>query len=353
MRHLSIILLAASLGPALAEDAEAVLLAVRRAGTVEIINPDSLQPIGRIQVGRMAEFVAASPDGRKLIISQGMAADPNGCCDLHALNLVTRKMKRFTPGQRAVFSADGNRIYTEWDGTRIFDAATFEPQQRIESGAGGRVFPSPDGRWIAGLVNGPAVGIELFDAVTHKLVRRLRLPDAHSNPSGAWMGNRFYIFIQTGSTGKLWTITPDTTDLGPGVPTGISASGLANDLFAAGPRLFLYEHFGYILDRRRDGGEVTGGVYQIDPEIGAVIRHIAPVFHFSQVVSSRGGRVLYGLDGGQLDWNGPVRLVKIDLTTGDVLTERTLETDHWYFTVASIPKSLVPRGEMRPGKSRD
>ena len=35
------------------------------------------------------------------------------------------------------------------------------------------------------------------------------------------------------------------------------------------------------------------------------------------------------------------------------LDERALETDHWYFTVASIPKSLVPRGEMRPEQSRN
>jgi len=353
VRQLSVILLAASLGPALAEEAESVLLAVRRAGTVEVIDPDTLHSIGHIFVGKLAEFILGSPDGRKLIIAQGMGADSNGCCGLYALDLETRKMKHFSLGQRAVFSNDGSRVYADWGGLQIFDTATFERKQRIGTLAGDRLFPSPDGRWIAGLIRERYFAFDLIDAAAYKLVRRLRVPDTQAWPSGAWIGNRFYLFIQTGSTGKLWTITPDTTELGPGVPIGISASGMTNELLAAGSRLLLHEHFGYISDRRRWDGEVTGGVYEIDPESGAVIRHIEPLFHFSQVVSTRGGRVLYGMDGGTLDWNGPVRLVKMDAGTGDILAERALETDHWYFTVASIPKSLVPRGEMRPEQSRN
>jgi len=342
MRYECLVLMLALFGLAQAEDTEAVILATRRSGTVEVFRADSLESNGHIQFGRMAESIEASPDGRKLIIEGAAAAEPNACCDLFALDLETRKMNRLTGGMHAVFSPDGSELYVAWSGIGIVNMSTLERKDRIYELAGDTLYPSPDGHWLFGLVHWPHAALDVFDLREHKLLRRLPV----NAGAGLWLGNRFYLCGQLGSVRTLWNVTPDMTELGHGTPVLIAGDGGGHALLAAGQRLLLHEVFGGKMDRRSKT-EVIGGAYAIDPSTGVVLQQIEPLAHFSTLIASRDGRELYGLDVPYNHWTDSTRLLKINLESGTLVAERPLQPDVWHFTLAALPKSLVPRGEVQ------
>ena len=118
------------------------------------------------------------------------------------------------------------------------------------------------------------------------------------------------------------------------------------ELLTGGSHVFLFEMFGHKLDPRRRGVTVGGGVFVINPSSGEVISHVMPAIQFSRLAVSGDGRNLYGIDSGQLEWKGPIRLLKLDTERGSIVAQRTLDTDVWFIAAARVPRLLVPRGVL-------
>jgi hypothetical protein len=172
-------------------------------------------------------------------------------------------------------------------------------------------------------------------------------------PSGTPSGGRFYFYAAKGdgSAARLWTVSADTAVLGPGIAVetfgqvpGCSQSRL-EEITAAGGSLFVYEAFGFKIDRRNTCQTlIPGGAWQLDPGTGRLLRQIAPHLHFSALIPDRVEPVLYGLASGP-DWQAPVELVRIDARDGRVVESRLLDVDVW--RVATAPLRTAPTGDVR------
>jgi hypothetical protein len=147
---------------------------------------------------------------------------------------------------------------------------------------------------------------------------------------------------------------PDTTDLGTGVavepfvqPSGCNAGSFASErIVATQNNFFIYEAFGFVLDRRANCPNfVPGGAWEIDPSDGRLLRQVASELHFSALISDSEEPVLYGLSNGGPEWESPVELVRIDARTGLVLQSRILDTDHWNISIAAL--RMAPTGDVR------
>jgi hypothetical protein len=189
--------------------------------------------------------------------------------------------------------------------------------------------------------------LDIFEVAERRLVRRLKTPGAESL-SGAWIGERFYLYGQYPEAGRLWQVTSDTAELGPGVSVTISGlSGCSKipalmTMIAARDRIFVYEPFGFKIDRLNlCGRSILGGVYALDRSSGKVIAHLSPSLYFMRLVACNDDHQLVGLDA-----RGPVRLFKLDSGTGNILAERILEDDVYNLALANIPESILPRGEV-------
>ena len=71
--------------------------------------------------------------------------------------------------------------------------------------------PSPDGRWLLGVTNSPQPSLDIFDLAARTLARRIPVP---AGPvTGAWAGDRFYLFSYgpDRGTGRLWSVKPEDT----------------------------------------------------------------------------------------------------------------------------------------------
>ncbi|MBA3441285.1 MAG: hypothetical protein H0T92_15585 [Pyrinomonadaceae bacterium] len=351
------------------EETREVILATRRNHRLHFFDAATLEPLGYFAVNNLAHTVSASPDGRKLFIEQAETPEGNGCCALFALDLATGAMCKLTyPSSIGIPTADGRRLITQPGGDiDFFDAKTLARMPRIVAQSAYRLYPSPDSRWLFGIttgVNGQGPSLDIFDLKQGMLVRRLPFPKDLPSfeklrqatwtwPDGAWLGDHFYLYAHDGKQGNLWPVTPGMTTLSSSIkpPLPVLAGvdqPILHSLLAAGERLFLYEQFGTKIDRRRNYGEVTGGLFVIEPRSGRVVAHLAPSIEFARLIVSPDGRRLYGIDSGPTDWRGPVRLLQLDATSGAVITERTLEDDVWFISLATLPKSLVPNGEVRP-----
>lgn len=105
-------------------------------------------------------------------------------------------------------------------------------------------------------------------------------------------------------------------------------------MIAAGSKVVIFAGFGL----KSDGFcNLAGGYLLADPDTGAVLGRFAPAMHFRQMVSSDGGRYLYGLDVGDKAWK-TVRIVKLDAATGNLINERSLEPDVWYLTSGMLAR---------------
>jgi hypothetical protein len=119
-------------------------------------------------------------------------------------------------------------------------------------------------------------------------------------------------------------------------------------MIEAGGRVFVYEPFGYKLDRLKECGQsVSGGVYALDPSSGNVIAHLSPSLYFMRVVAGADGGELYGID-----VRGPKRLIKLDSRTGMILVERMLDQDVSSLALAKIPESILPLEEVAVNSCR-
>ncbi|HXG68923.1 MAG TPA: hypothetical protein VNO70_27740 [Blastocatellia bacterium] len=337
---------------------EVILVAQRqlpaRTSRLYALDPDTLEPLGHFTINGSLHSLTASPDGSKLFF-EAIPNGSNGCCVLFALDLATRKVCRLIhPSGPAVVTPDGRWLFTQRGnvGIEVFDAKTLARQPTIGAPGGYDMRPSPDSRWLFGTTNWQVPSLDIFDLQSRSFYRHLPIPGG-LHGRGVWLGDDYYLFAYDGKQGNLWKVSPHTEALGASLTVALPHTG-GNDppilhlLTPVGERLFLYELFGYKLDRRYKLGEsVPGGVFAIDPSSGKVLGHFAPSAHFGRLMGSADGHWLYGVDSGRLQWQGPVRLLKLDAESGEIMAERELATDPWAMAVATLPERFVPQGEVK------
>jgi hypothetical protein len=333
------ILLACS--PVSAQDTEQFILAASRSGVLELIEPTSLKTRSRIHVdlppGSVGlNEVSASADGSTIYVEGPIAGNPDGCCSLYSIDLATLRV----------------------DETASIAGSPAHGSEEFKRMLNDRVHRSPDGHWLFGVKSFPSPALDVYDAVQGIIVRQLTPTGLEGDwhPTGTWSGDRFYLYASKGdgSAARLWMVSPDSTDLGPGVavepfvrPSGCNASSFASEQIAATRGdLFIYEAFGFILDRRADCPNLLpGGAWEIDLSNGRLLRQIAPELHFSTLISDREEPVFYGVSNGGPNWEFPVQLVRIDARDGKVLQSRTLDTDRWHISIAAL--WMAPTGDVR------
>jgi hypothetical protein len=330
-----------------------VLIATRRNRRVDFFDISSLDLLGSFAVHPLAHSVCVSPNGRTLYLQQAATPNGNSCCALFSLDLATRVLcPLIEPSGVGIPTSDGLRVFTQRGnvGIEVFDAKTLVRLPTLQAPGIYRLSVSGDSRWLFGTTNWKGPSVDIFDLKSGRLARRLMLPKG-SLPSGEWLGDKFYVHALGSGRSHLWMVTPEAQTLGspfeidlPNLPESRGPTFL--QMLAGGNHLFLFEVFGHKLDPRRRNVSLGGGVFVINPSDGSVISHLAPTIQFSRLVVSRDGRTLYGIDSGQLDWHGPVRLLKIDTEGGSILVQRSLDTDVWFIAQAKVPKQLIPRGVL-------
>ena len=342
--------------PQQAEQRQTVLLAAHRIGRIEILDPATLAPIGSINVLPLADGIWSSPDGNFLYIPEGIPPDFKGCCALYALNVETKRMTRLIqPFGTAAVSPDGNHVVTQRGnvGIEVFNSRTLEQEPRISRSVAPGFYAlsfSPDGSFLLGVTNSPP-SLDIFDFVSRELVRRYPV-SGDVSLLGAWVQHSFYLYSYHASDGQLWKVNSQNPMLEPPLrvsfPGSASACEIYNEkMFGSGNRIFLYEAFGGKGDRRpRCKSLIAGGVLSIDPETGDVLRRLGDDMHFNSLVPGPDGKELYGIDVRHPDDWGSVALVRLDAQTGRLLAKKELTPDVWFIDLASLPRKLVPHGEL-------
>jgi hypothetical protein len=277
--------------------------------------------------------------------------EPHGCCSLYSIDLATLQIKvaASIPGSRS------RRSFVVSDGL-VYPATALTHNGIASDTSNDRLHLSPDRRWLFGVRSFRGPALDVYDVERGQVVRHLA-PEGLGDdwwPTGTWSGDRFYFYVanSTGS-GRLWTVLPETTQLGAGTaiaPFG-RLSGCTDQsskaMVASGGTLFIYEEFGFKLDRRNDcTGRVPGGAWIVDPTTGQLTRQIAPNLHFSAPISDRTGSELYGLSAEDPNWELPAELVRIDIYDGRILQSRYLDPGFWRISIA--PLRVVPSGDVRP-----
>jgi hypothetical protein len=331
-----------------AQDTKQFVLAGSRGGVIELIDPTSLETLGRLHIdlppkGVGLNGVSASVDVSTIYVEGPIAGNPRGCCSVYSIDLATLQMNQAVsiPGSPSI------------PGSRSPSRA------EIKEMSNDRLQRSPDGHWLFGVRSFRGPTLDVYDLVQGSIVRQLTPKGLEGDwhPSGTWSGDQFYFYASKydGSSARLWTVSPDTIDLGAGVavepfaqvPDCHPNSFALEEIAAAGNNLFAYEAFGFIGDRRGEcSNPVPGGAWLIDPSTGQSLRHVAPDLHFSALIPDRGEKpVLYGLSSGGPNWEFPVQIVRIDARDGQVLQSRTLDTDRWNISIAAL--RMAPTGDVR------
>ena len=340
--------------PLVAQDSRNMILAASRSGVVELMDPSTLETVGRIHFDLGPQTaglngVAASADGSLLYVEGPIPNEPHGCCALYSIDLATLQMKvaASVPGSRS------RHTFVVSDGL-VYIATALTPNGIPSDMTDDRLHLSPGGRWLFGLRNFRGPALDVYDVGRGQVVRQLTPEGLDGDwwSTGIWSGDRFYWYASSGKgSGRLWGVSPETPKLGAGAtvaPLG-RLSGCADQsskaIAAAAGKLFLYEEFGFKVDRRNECADrVPGGAWVVDPATGQLTRQIAPDLHFSALLSDQAGSQLYGLSPGGPNWELPAQLVRIDPSDGRILQSRYLDPGFW--RVAIAPLRIVPSGDV-------
>lgn len=328
-----------------------VILATARDGRIQFFDA-SLNPIGGISVHQPMESVTPSPDGRRLYVARENGS--GACCTLFALDLATKKMCQFAdPARFGVPSPDGRFVFTQGRrGVDVFDAVNLGSLGTMAAPGAYNLQASADGRWLMGVTNLPKPSLDIFDIKSGGLDRRLPVPSGPA--TGAWAGERFYVFSYgEPGEGKLWSVKPEEHGLTPekSIPLpdihGECDQPVLLTLTGAHGSLYLAEAFGFRVDRRHACPDAAGGgIYRYDPLSGRLV-HLAPDVHVHRMAVSPDGRDLYVVDAG--DYNS--RLMRIDIGTGHILHYTSLENSDWNLSLVRMPAALIPNRNVHVGIS--
>ena len=339
-----------------AQDANRYILATQRNGAIEIIDPESLATLGRIHFDLPSNSVglngiSASADGTMLYVEGPLPDEPNGCCVLYSIDLATLQTRQVAdiPGtaSRAAFVTS--------DGITYQAAALGGATEIKEMVRWNDMHVSPNGRSIFGVTHFPGGALDIYDPAQGKILHYLVPSDLGERwwPNGIWMDDRFLFYAarDDGSAARLWSVSPGATELGEGVPVEPFAkvSGCSSyveaGLAAATGNLFLYEMFGWKLDRRNSCSGVPGGAWIVDRSSGGLLAHVATEFYFSELVADHARGELYGIAAGDPNWRSGIELVRLDARDGTILQSRVLESDYW--SIAFAPLRTFPEGDVR------
>jgi hypothetical protein len=114
-------------------DDQTVLLAAYRAGGVDVLDPNTLEPVGSIKVLPQANALTSDNTG-VLFLSEGLAPEFKGCCALYAVDLKTREMtKLLEPVPNAIVSPNGQHVLARRGnvGIEAFNVHTLEREAAI------------------------------------------------------------------------------------------------------------------------------------------------------------------------------------------------------------------------------
>lgn len=336
---LSALALAASAGAG-----DSVLLASRRGGWIEAIDLKTLETVSRIRVPEMSESVASDASGQRLFVA-APGGPGKGCCALFAMDPQSMQLSFLVePAQSVTVTA--RRLFTQRGavGIEVFDLQNLTRLPAVKAPGNYRLRASPDGRLLFGITNWPQPSLDLFDAERGALIASQPLSDA-SSLAGAWLGQQYFLLTAQSGQANLRPVNADSGKLGQAL--SLSSSGsfpdcqvTPYDIIASGGRLAIYGQFGL----KSDGAcTVPGGFVVADPGSGGVTGRFASDLTFRQMVASSDGRYLYGLDVGSPAWRR-VRIVKIEARTGQVVAEKSLDSDVWYLTTGQIPDEI--RGHL-------
>ena len=142
-------------------------------GTVSVIDTANDHIVGTVPVGKGAEGIAITPDGKKLYVAS-IQADYLSIIDAGSLKL-TKKIPIGLGGQTAVASPDGRKIYVGivddkfGDSVAVIDTASDTVAQKIK--IGGHPYGeamSPDGRRL--YVATEDFGVAVIDTASSSLI---------------------------------------------------------------------------------------------------------------------------------------------------------------------------------------
>jgi hypothetical protein len=339
-----------------AQDLKNFVLAQSRSGVIEIIDPATLATVSQIHfdVRNTAGLngVAASTDGARLYVEGPITDLPGtsgGCCFLYSIDLATLHAKKV----EGIWGTRKNYLLSDGFGYRASELST----SGVIDGRGNDVLHlDPSGHILFGVRSFRGPVLDVYDLIQGSVSRRLAPAGLEGDwfPSGAWSGDQFYFYAarSDGSAARLWNVSANTTQLGPGVTvetfgeTPACSGGRLEKITAAGGNLFVYELFGSKIDRRdRCQAPIPGGAWLVNPETGQLLRHDAPDLHFTALISDRTEPVLYGLSAeGGSNRKAPVELVRIDTRDGLVMQSRVLDADFWW--IAAGPLRATPSGNV-------
>ena len=344
--------LAAAAGPGLAAD-PLVVLAASSAGRIEAFDATTMYHIGTLTVGKKVESVSASPDGRRLYVAQEDPSTPDSCCSLFTLDLATREMCLLTsPALFGSPSPDGGLLFTQGkSGVDVFDARRLTRVTTMKSPGAYNLQTSPDGRWLLGITNSPKPSLDIFSVPAGAMAHQLPIPDGPA--TGAWAGDRYYVFTYGAGGPVLWQVRLQDAELSnlgavrlPELYSGCNEPVLLM-LTGAPDRLFLAEVFGFSVDRRHACPDAAlGGIYEFRPSAGDA-RRIAGSLHVNRMLASPDGRDLYVLESSGDRVKGADRLVRIDTGSGSVVQTAQLQAGRWTLALAHMPVGLIPQGKER------
>lgn len=333
-----------------AQSGNTYIVAARRGGVVEFIESATLKTLGSIRLLNVASNgaglngVFADPDENTIYV-EGPTRESSVCCWLYAIDLATLR----TSVVAGIWGTRSRRAFID-AGPGSMRSISPAAASSLETPERDQWQASPDGRWWIGLRNGPA--LDVYDVARKEITRSLVAPggDQTHFSRGAWLDNRFYVYAMDHETGRLWMITPQSTQLGNGrsLPEANRAHGCMPDapmnIAAAGNRLFLFEIFGSKVDSREQCGDVPGGAWAVDPTTGRVLARLAADLHFFMLVPNHDGSELYGITSEAPQKSAAPRLVRLDAQSSKVLESRVLESDYWWIAVA--PLKHIPTGNV-------
>jgi hypothetical protein len=345
-----------------------MVLAATRSGSVEVFDATSLELVGQIPGFSALESVSVSPNGRRLYVAQESRIGLNPCCGLYAVDLRSRTMCPIAaPALFGAPSADGSVLFTQMssEGIDVFDAHTLHRLSTMKTASVYSLFPAPHLAWLLGITNWPRPALDVFDAAGGTLARHI--PIHSSGPAtGAWAGDRFYVFSYGPQGGRLWPMRLDRLDLDSAIPVALpDLHGSCQEpmplMLAGAPgRLFLAEAFGFKVDRRRlcasSDGTAAGGIFMIQLSASSMEAETSRLpwadIHVNRMIATPDGHELYVLDSRGADAHGGVHLLRLNVENGRVLMRRQLDADVVNLTLARIPAALIPRGNAHVAPCR-
>lgn len=336
------------------------IVAARRTGSIEFIEPITLKTVSRIVINIPSPStglngIFADPDGRTIYFEGPIgpnSAGANNCCWLYSIDLATLRTKKVAD----IWGTRSRKAFVS-TGPSLLQPVSLRAATATGRPDGDQWRASPDSRWWIGLRNGPAA--DLYDVARGSIVHSFAATnqDAPGWSSGTWLGNQFYIYAMHNGSGRLWKLSPQSTRLDDGIPVsdvgragGCFAEALMN-IVASRDRLLVYEIFGGTIDRRNRCGNVRGGVSILVPTTGRFTSLIASTLYFTQLIPNRAGSEIYGLTSGAQGAQDEPQLVRIDLSSGKVLQSRSLAHDYWWLTAA--PLRAVPSGDVALAADRN